>query len=91
MATFACSRGIQMDEVGLGGSCGSEEHIHASAETYGSYDRLGVVGGSSLKVGSSWKTLQLLELSLGGDTPWTEACTKLPCGAESLEVEGGKT
>ena len=87
-----------MDEVGLGGSCGSEEHIHASAEhihasaeTYGSYDRLGVVGGSSLKVGSSWKTLQLLELSLGGDTPWTEACTRLPCGAESPEVGEGKT
>ena len=32
-----------------------------------------------------------VELSLGGDTPLTEACMRLPCGAESLEVEGGKT
>ena len=80
-----------MDEVGLGGSCGSEEHIHALAETYGSYDCLGVVGGSSLKEGHNWKTPQLLELSLGEDTPWTEACMRLPCGAESLEVEEGKT
>ena len=91
MATFAYSRGIQMDEVGLDGSCGSEEHIRVLAETYGSYDCLAVVGGSSLKEGHNWKTPQLLELSLGGDTPWTEACTRLPCGVESLEVEEGKT
>ena len=80
-----------MGEVGLGGSCGSEEHICVLEETYGSYGCLAVVGGSSLKEGRNWKTLQLLELSLGEDTLWTEACTRLPCGAESLEVEEGKT
>ena len=91
MAVFACSRGIQLGEVGLGGSCGPEEHIRVLEETYGSYDCLAVVGGSSLKEGHNWKTPQFLELSLGGDTPWTEACMRLPCGAESLEVEEGKT
>ena len=80
-----------MDEVGLGGSCGSEEHIHALEETYGSYGCLGVVEGSSLKEVHNWKTPQLLELSLGEDTLWKEACRRLPCGAESLEVEEGKT
>ena len=80
-----------MDEVGLGGSCGPEEHIRVLEETYGSYDCLAMVGDSSLKEGHNWKTLQFLELSLGEDTPLTEACTRLPCGVESLEVEEGKT
>ena len=80
-----------MGEVGLGGSCGSEEHIRVLEETYGSYGCLGVVGGSSLKEGRNWKTLQLLELSLGEDTLWKEACRRLPCGVVSPEVEEDTT
>ena len=66
-------------------------HNHALEGTCVSYGYLGVEVDSSLKEEHNWKTQQPAHWSLEEDSPSREACRRLPCGAESLEVEEGKT